>query len=54
MENTKSSPRAGERLGLMLGDLAGTNLQADDFVRGPGYRDIPFIGVVFTTTMVVP
>ena len=46
--------RAGERMGLMLGDLAGTNLQADDFGHGPGYRDVPLIGVVFTSTLVVP
>jgi hypothetical protein len=44
---------AGERVGLMLGDLAGTGFDMSDFQRGPGYVDMPFIGVVFTSTLVV-
>jgi hypothetical protein len=44
---------AGERIGLMLGDLAGTSFQVSDFQRGPDYVDMPFIGVVFTSTLIV-
>jgi len=45
---------AGERIGLMLGDLGGTRLQNTDFLAGPGYQDIPLIGIVFTSTLVSP
>jgi hypothetical protein len=47
----KSLP-AGEQVGLMLGDLAGTSFRTEQFLHGPGYRDVPFIGIVFTTTLV--
>lgn len=43
---------ADERIGLMLGDLAGTFFQPEQFLSGPGYQDMTFIGVVFTTTYV--
>jgi len=45
---------AGERVGLMLGDLGGTSFQKTDFLSGPGYQDIPLIGTVFTTTLISP
>jgi hypothetical protein len=44
----------GERVGLMIGDLTGTPFTSIDFLRGPGYSDLPFIGVVFTSTLVIP
>jgi len=43
-----------ERIGLMLGDLSGTRFQATDFLGGPGYVDTPYIGTVFTSTLVLP
>lgn len=43
---------SGERVGLMIGELEGTDFQKEDFLTGPGYQDIPLIGVVFTTTLV--
>ena len=45
---------AGERVGLMQGDLSGTPFQKTDFLSGPGYQDIPLIGIVFTSTLVGP
>ncbi len=43
---------AGHSIGIQLGDLAGTNLNARDFVRGPGYQDIPQIGTIFVQATV--
>ncbi len=42
----------GHRLGIMLGEIAGTSFKSEDFVRGPNYDDIPFIGTVFASTLV--
>jgi len=42
----------GDRIGLMIGDLTGTRFQPTDFLSGPGYWDMPYIGVVFTSTLV--
>ena len=44
----------GERVGLMIGDLTGTSYAAEEFLRGPGYQDTPFIGIVFASTLVEP
>jgi hypothetical protein len=41
----------GNRIGIQIGELAGTLFRYDDFQRGPGYRDIPMIGIVFTSTL---
>jgi hypothetical protein len=43
-----------ERIGLMLGDLGDSAFQKTDFIAGPGYTDIPYIGVVFTSTLTSP
>lgn len=47
-----SEMAAGDRIGLMLGDVAGTGFEANNFLRGPGYQDLPMIGIVFTTDLV--
>jgi hypothetical protein len=41
---------SGNRLGLMLGDTTGTGLKPEDFISGPGYQDMPFMGVIFDNT----
>lgn len=43
---------AGDRVGLMLGDISGTRFSRDDFLSGPGYDDIPTIGIIFTSVLV--
>ncbi|MFL5807774.1 MAG: hypothetical protein ACJ8CR_39350 [Roseiflexaceae bacterium] len=43
---------AGNRVGLVLGETAGTKFNKDNFISGPGYRDTPFIGIVFDSTVV--
>lgn len=42
----------GHRLGIMLGDIVGTSFKNEDFVRGPNYYDVPFIGTLFASTLV--
>jgi hypothetical protein len=42
----------GTRLGIILGETAGTNFKQEDFVSGPNYSDLPYIGVVFADTLV--
>lgn len=42
----------GDRIGVMLGELAGTGFNSNDFLHGPGYEDIPFIGILLTSTVV--
>ncbi|MCS6839957.1 MAG: hypothetical protein RMJ54_14340 [Roseiflexaceae bacterium] len=42
----------GDRIGIMLGDTRGTQFKREDFLSGPGYQDIPFIGVVFASILV--
>jgi hypothetical protein len=34
-------------VGIQIGDLTGTNLKYDDFLRGDGYVDRPMVGTVF-------
>ena len=43
---------AGDRIALMLGNTAGTNVDPNDFVSGPGYQDYPLIGNLLTSTVV--
>jgi len=43
---------AGDRIALMLGNTAGTNVDPSKFISGPGYQDYPLIGVTFTSTVV--
>jgi hypothetical protein len=42
----------GDRIALMLGNTAGTNVDPNDFLRGPGYQDYPLIGILLTNTAV--
>lgn len=42
----------GTRLGIILGEVAGTNFKQEDFMRGPNYSDLPYIGTVFASTLV--
>jgi hypothetical protein len=39
--------KAKNKIVLKLGDLAGTNLKPENFISGPGYDDLAFIGVTF-------
>jgi hypothetical protein len=43
---------SGDRIGIMLGDVRGTRFNREDFLSGPGYQDIPFIGIIFTSILV--
>ncbi len=43
---------AGEHIGIMLGNVAGTEFKPEDFLQGEGYVDIPMIGILFDTAMV--
>jgi hypothetical protein len=49
-----SSLPAGDRVGLMIGDLTGTDLDPLQFLRGPGYEDIPQLGTFFAQALVEP
>lgn len=42
----------GDRIGIMLGDVTGTDIDPADYSKGESYSDIPMIGVVFDTAMV--
>ena len=42
----------GNNIGIVLGDLAGTGLNRDDFISGPHYSDLPYIGILFASTHV--
>ncbi len=39
-------------IAIALGDLSGTDLDAEDFRSGPGYRDMPMIGTLFDMVVV--
>jgi hypothetical protein len=43
---------AGDRIGLMLGNTAGTKFDQKDFLSGPGYQDYPLVGILFASTVV--
>jgi hypothetical protein len=43
---------AGDRIALMLGNLAGTKFNQNDFLSGPGYQDYPLVGILFTSAVV--
>ncbi len=43
---------SGDRIGIMLGDTRGTPFKREDFLSGPGYQDIPFIGIIFASILV--
>lgn len=43
---------SGDRIGIMLGDTRGTQFKREDFLSGPGYQDIPFIGIIFASILV--
>jgi len=45
---------AGNRIGLVLGEIAGTGFDRNNFISGPGYMDAPFIGIVFVSIEVEP
>jgi len=45
---------AGHRVGIQINDLSGTSFREEDFMSGPGYSDIPMIGVVFTSALAPP
>jgi hypothetical protein len=42
-----------QMIGLQLGNIEGTDLDINDFMVGPGYVEYPFVGKVFTSTLVV-
>lgn len=42
----------GTRLGIILGEVAGTGFKTEDFIRGPNYSDLPYVGIVFAQTLV--
>jgi hypothetical protein len=50
--NAASKLIAGDRIALMLGNTAGTNVDPSKFISGPGYQDYPLIGVTFASTVV--
>jgi hypothetical protein len=39
-------------IALMLGNTQGTNINQNDFTRGPGYQDFPQLGILFTSAVV--
>jgi hypothetical protein len=43
---------SGDRIALALGETAGTGLNPNDFLSGPGYQDLPQVGILFTTAVV--
>lgn len=45
---------AGERVGIMIGDLAGTGFDRINFLSGPGYEDIPQMGIFFAQASIEP
>ncbi len=48
-----SGVSANDLVGIMLGDTQGTTLNPNDFLRGPGYQDLPLIGIVFDSEIAV-
>lgn len=40
---------AGDRIGLTLGNTSGTKFNQTSFLRGPGYEDLPMVGIVFVS-----
>lgn len=44
--------QVGDVIGLMIGDLQDTRLSPNDFLSGPGYQDLPMIGIVFASEIV--
>ncbi len=42
----------GDRIAIMLGDISGTGLDRNQFIRGPGYEDWPLIGILFASAIV--
>lgn len=42
----------GDRIAIMLGDISGTGLDRNQFLRGPGYEDWPLIGILFASATV--
>jgi hypothetical protein len=49
---TVSGLPAGEQVGIVLGDLTGTSFEPTQFLRGPGYEDIPQLGLFFAQASV--
>ena len=43
---------AGNRIGLVMGSTEGTGVNPSDFTSGPGYEDIPRIGILFAQARV--
>jgi hypothetical protein len=38
-------------IGIQIGDLQGTPFKYEDFIWGEGYKDLPMVGIIFTTTL---
>jgi hypothetical protein len=43
---------ANHTIGIMLGDLTGTNLNPEDYIRSDSYYDRPLIGILFDIVIV--
>jgi hypothetical protein len=43
---------SGDRIALALGDTAGTSFNPNDFLSGPGYQDLPQVGILFAEAVV--
>ncbi len=43
---------AGDRIALVLGNTAGTNIDPNKFISGPGYQDYPLVGIIFASAVV--
>lgn len=41
----------GDRIALTLGNTSGTKFNSDNFLRGPGYEDMPMVGIVFVSAV---
>lgn len=44
--------KIGHSIGLQIGALEGTTWNYNDFLRGPGYQDIPLVGTIFAQAIV--
>ncbi len=50
--NVEGQLTSGNRIAIQLGSTAGTQVDPNDFRYGPGYQDLPPIGLVFDMAMV--
>lgn len=42
-----------QMIAVTLGDISDTDLQRENFIQGPGYVELPFVGRIFTSTVVI-